>query len=100
LSVVGLDVGDSVGLDVVGVAVGLLVGLFVVGLDVGVSVGFDVVRKAVGLLVGLSDVGLDVVGVDVGLLVGLSVVDFTIHHIIFTIKYALFRTKIASPSTH
>jgi hypothetical protein len=75
LSVVGLDVGVSVGLDVVWKAVGLLVGVSVVGLDVGISVGLDDVGKAVGLLVGLFVLGLDI-GVSVGLdVVGLDVGD-------------------------
>jgi hypothetical protein len=52
-------------LDVVGVAVGLLVGLFVIGLDAGDSEGLDVVGKLVGIRVRLF------VGDAVGLLVGL-----------------------------
>lgn len=63
----GFDVGDTVGLDVVGVAVGLLLGVFDEGLDVGDDVGLGVVGRAVGVRVGdvfnvISDVG-DVVGV-------------------------------------
>ena len=57
---VGLLVGDSDGLDDVGVAVGLLVGLFVVGLDVGDGVGLRV-GEVVGLRVVGRAVGLRVV---------------------------------------
>ena len=59
----GFEVGKFVGVRVGmfdGEAVGLLVGLFVVGLDVGDTVGWDVVGVAVGLLVGLLVVGLEV----------------------------------------
>ena len=57
---VGLLVGDSDGLDVVGAAVGLLVGLFVVGLDVGDGVGLRV-GEVVGLRVVGRAVGVRVV---------------------------------------
>ena len=52
LSVVGLDVGVSVGLDVVGKAVGVLVGVSVLGLDV---VGVDVGLLVVGLEEGVDE---------------------------------------------
>jgi len=81
---VGTTAGAAVGLDMMGLAVGLDVGLATgleVGLDAGVFVGLTVgfaTGFAVGLYVGLATglaVGLDIgvfVGLDMGLAVGLD----------------------------
>ena len=72
----GLDVGVSVGVDVVGLAEGLSLGVEVVGVEVeGDVLGLKVVGDSLGVeVVGVTVVG-DVLGVDVvGLKVGLEVV--------------------------
>ena len=98
LGLVGSGLGDSVGLNVVGLAdgtfdfsivgifdgkqEGLIVGVLVVGsgfgatvgLRVGVLVGLDVVGEELGRLDGFAVVGLRLVGSGLGDSVGLNVV--------------------------